>query len=373
MSDFGFPLAHVASIPPYPPGRPIDAVAREFGLDPAAIVKLASNENPLGCSPRATEALARAAAETHLYPDFDCYALKQALAAQLGVPATHVLPAAGSSELISLVARAFLDGDRKAVIPQYAFQAYEGAIGSVGAEAVVVPVRDWQPDLDAMLAAVDERVHLIYLATPNNPTGTVVPTADLERFVEALPAHVLLVLDEAYREFLPPEQQPDIARLFARRRNLLVMRTFSKVYGLAALRVGYGIGDPELLGLLRRLQLPFSVSAPAQAAAIAALGDAEFVEHGRRANAAERQRMQERFAALGIEHVPSFGNFVLARTGNGPATAQALMRRGVIVRPVAGSGLVDWIRVSVGTARENDVFFEKLADVCADAKSVAVA
>ncbi len=374
MSDFGFPLPHVVSIPPYPPGRPIDAVAREFGLDPAAIVKLASNENPLGCSPKAAEALRAAVTETHLYPDFDCHTLRHAIAGQVGVAADHVLPGAGSSEIILLAARAWLDAERAAVIPQYAFQSYEGAIRSVGAEPIVVPVRDWKPDLDAMLAAAaDPRVHLVYLATPNNPTGTVIPKDELERFAEALPAHVLLVLDEAYREFLPDADQVDIARLFARRRNLLVMRTFSKVYGLAALRVGYGIGDPELLALLRRLQLPFSVSAPAQAAAVAALGDTAFVETARRENETERARMAATFEGMGIETIASAGNFVLARTGDGAALARALMQKGVIVRPVANYGLPDWLRVSVGLPHENDRFFEKLREVRSEAPKASVA
>lgn len=374
MSDFGFPLPHVVSIPPYPPGRPIDAVAREFGLDPAGIVKLASNENPLGCSPMASEALRVAAHETHLYPDFYCHTLRHAIAAHVGVAADHVLPGAGSSEIILLAARAWLDAARAAVIPQYAFQSYEGAIRSVGAEPIVVPVRDWKPDLDAMLAATtDKRVHLVYLATPNNPTGTVIPREEVERFAEALPAHVLLVLDEAYREFLPDDEQVDIARLFARRRNLLIMRTFSKVYGLAALRVGYGIGDPELLALLRRLQLPFSVSAPAQAAAAAALGDTAFVDNARRENETERTRMEAAFDAMGIETIASAGNFVLARTGDGAANARALMQKGVIVRPVANYGLPDWLRVSVGLPHENDLFFENLREIRSETSKAAVA
>ena len=363
MNDFGCPLPHVASIPPYPPGRPIDAVAREFGLNPAKIVKLASNENPLGVSPKVTEAIAAMAPTSNIYPDFDTYDLRHAIAADVGMAAEEVLPGAGSSELILLAARAYLDGTRKAIIPQYAFQAYEGAIGSVGATTVVVPARDWQPDLDAMLAAVDEHVHLVYLASPNNPTGTVLPPAEIERFAAALPAHVLLVLDEAYRDFLAPEERPDIARLFALRRNLLVMRTFSKIHGLAGLRVGYGLGDPALLALLRRLQLPFSVSALAQVGAVAALDDTDFAERSRAENASERARVSAHLDRVGINFVPSGGNFLLMEVGDGPAIAQQLMRRGVIIRPVANYGLKAWIRPTIGLAPENDLFLGHLGEL----------
>ena len=359
----GSPLAHVAAIPPYPPGRPIDAVAREFGLDPRSIVKLASNENPLGLSPKARTALTQAAGASNLYPDFDCHDLRHAIAAHVAMAPDEVLPSAGSSELILLAARTFLDPTRRAVIPQYSFQSYEGAVRSVGATPIIVPVRDWHPDLDAMLAAVDERVHLVYLATPNNPTGIALAPAEIERFASALPAHVLLVLDEAYREYLEPAERLDIARLFAIRRNLLVMRTFSKIHGLAALRVGYGLGDPELLALLRRLQLPFSVSSPGQAAAVAALADDQFAETSRTENRAERERVARCLDDAGVRHVPSAGNFILLEVGDGPAVAQALMRRGIIVRPVANYGLAKWIRVSIGRADDNDLFLGRLAEL----------
>jgi histidinol-phosphate aminotransferase len=353
-------LPHVLTIPPYPPGRPIESVAREFGLDAASIVKLASNENPNGCSVAVASAIAAHASATNLYPDFHCYELQHAIARHLGVAAEQVLPAAGSSELISIVARAYLDRDRTAVVPRYSFHSYQAAVQSVGAQSSIVDVREWAPDLEAMLAAVTSRTHLVYLGSPNNPTGCVLDVADVERFVDLLPEHVMLVLDEAYRDFLDDDRRLDPVRLLSRRRNLLILRTFSKIYGLAGLRVGYCLGDAELLQVLRRLQLPFSVSGTAQVAAIAALGDAEFVARSQQNNAVELELMAAGLDARGLNRVPSFGNFILTRVGDGARVARELMRRGVIIRPVDNYGLPEWIRVSVGTADDNARFFAEL-------------
>lgn len=356
-------LQHVVSIPPYPPGRPISAVAREFGLDPAAIVKLASNENPMGASPKAMAAMAAAAAEVGLYPDFDCHALRTALAAQLGRPMDNVLPGAGSSDLILLAARGYLEAGRNAVIPQFSFAAYEGAVRAVGATPVFVPAKGWAVDLDAVLAAIDDQTGIVFLATPNNPTGTLVPPAQVEAFVAAVPSHVLVVLDEAYREFLDPADRPDLERLMASRENLLVLRTFSKIYGLAALRVGYGVANAEIISILKRLQLPFSVNAVAEAAAVAALADTEFTDAYRNLNAAERTRMSADLTAAGFEVAPSFGNFLMVRVSDGPAVFQALMRRGVIVRPIANYGIKSWVRVSIGLPAQNDAFLSQLTEL----------
>lgn len=356
-------LAHVVAIPPYPPGRPIEAVAREFGLDPAGIVKLASNENPLGCAPAAARAIANGATSTHLYPDFDSFELREVIGRHVGLPRDQVLPGSGSSELIVMVARAFLDADHSAIIPQYSFQAYAGAVKSVAGNVVVVAAREWAADLDALLAHVDSSTRVVYLATVNNPTGTAVRGPDLLRFVDSLPRHVLLVLDEAYREYLPPAERLDARDLLARRAELLLLRTFSKVHGLAGLRVGYGLGAPPLLQMLRRLQLPFSVSSVAQHAAVAALGDAEFPERSRTLNERERARLERELDARGIGRVPSRGNFVLARVGDGPGVTRELMRRGVIVRPLENYGLREWIRVTVGRTEDNARFLGALDEV----------
>jgi histidinol-phosphate aminotransferase len=358
-------LPHVAALAPYPPGRPIASVVREFGLEPEHVIKLASNENPLGSSPAVAEALYRYATEAHSYPDFDCFELRQALALKTGFPVTHLLPSAGSSELIVLVARAYLDAQRKAVVSQHTFISHISAVRSVGAMPVLVPEVGFAPDLDAMLAAIDERTSVVYLASPNNPTGSMLSAADIAAFAASLPEHTLFVLDEAYRDFVAPEQRPDITHLLTLRRNMLVLRTFSKIYGLAGLRVGYAISNPEIIETLRRLQPPFTVSGIASAAAVAALGDDAFAERSYTLNRLERERLAHALQARGLRVLPSNGNFVLVRVGCGSEIVQRLMQRGVIVRAVDNHGLPEWIRVSVGLPDQNDRFLAELSVVMA--------
>jgi histidinol-phosphate aminotransferase len=355
-------LERVISIPPYPPGRPIAAVAREFGLDPQSIIKLASNENPLGPSPAAREAIMASATSGALYPDFDTFALRQALSRHLDVSAECILPGEGSSDHLVLVARAFLEAGRSALVSQYSFVAYQGAVASVGARTIVIPARDFAVDLEEMLAAIDSSVAVIYLATINNPTGTRLDAAALEGFIARVPEHVVVVLDEAYREYLERADRADTQHWPAGRPNVVVLRTFSKIHGLAGLRVGYAIADPRMISVLRRLQLPFSVSAVAEAAAVAALGDEKFPETARMLNSTERARMQAVLADRGIEYIPSHGNFILLRVGNGRAVFHSLQRRGVIVRPVDNYHLPEWIRVSVGLPHENDRFLHTLLE-----------
>lgn len=364
-------LDHVAAIPPYPPGRPISAVAREFGLDPDAIVKLASNENPMGSSPKALEAIRLAAAESLYYPDFDCYDLRHALAEENGVSIAEVLPGAGSSDLILQVARGWLDAERHALIPQYSFAAYESSAAAQGARTVVIPAKGWHSDLQALVDAVTPETGVLFLATPNNPIGTAVSPADLEAFVAMVPAHVLVVLDEAYREFLPVDQRPDLKKLMSLRRNLLVLRTFSKIHGLAALRVGYGVANPEIISILKRLQMPFSVSTAGQIAAVASLKDRSFTDAYHDLNASERERLYKAFEDGGFDYVPSQANFILFHVGDGAATAQALMKRGVITRPVGNYGLKTWLRVSIGLPEQNDVFLKHLRDLLPEGSRAA--
>ncbi|MFC4314392.1 histidinol-phosphate transaminase [Steroidobacter flavus] len=356
-------LAHVSGIDLYVPGRPIESVAREHGIEPSAIVKLASNENPFGMSPAARQAIASLEGNPSRYPDSDSVALRDALAGHLKQDPQRILIAAGSSELILLAARAFLEPGRAAVMSQYSFISYGLAVRSVGAEAIAVPALDWGHDLKRMLAAIDERVRLVFIASPNNPTGTMLSKEDIERFIAAVPSNVLVVLDEAYREFTPAEHRPDVDKLLQRHDNLLVLRTFSKVYGLAGLRVGYGLGHPDLIGYLKRLQLPFSVTVNAQHAAVAALGDQAFVEQCSSANKTERSRLCAELEARGIRYIPSFGNFVLLHVGDGPKVFRSLVERGIVVRPVANYGLKEWIRVSVGLTHENDAFLRELRAV----------
>jgi len=364
-------LAHVSAIEPYAPGKPISHVARELGLDPARIVKLASNENALGMSPAARRALERSATDAHRYPDMDCIELREGLAQYLDLPMDRLLVGAGSSELILLAARAFLERGRRIVVSQHAFVSYEGAARAVGARAVSVPTRGWQPDLDGMIAAIDPSVRIVFIASPNNPTGVLVEPAALEKFIAAVPDNVLVVLDEAYHDFVEPRLRVDVRSLTVRHPNLLVLRTFSKVYGLAGLRVGYAVSSPKVISLLRRLQPPFSVSATAQAAALAALGDADFRERSVDMIRTERPRVCQELQSLGVEYVPSFGNFVLVRVGNGKDVFRALLPRGVIVRPVDSYGLAPWIRVTVGLPEENATFIRELRQLLADGRQLA--
>ncbi len=356
-------LSRVIAIPPYPPGKPICAVAREFNLDPSTIVKLASNENPLGPSPRAREAVTAAIGSAALYPDFETIALRESLSRHLGVTADRIITGAGSSDHIILVARAFLEPGRSALIPQYSFASYQGAIASVGAKTIVAPASNFGIDIERLLDAIDDSVRVIYLATPNNPTGTSLEPIVLDALLARIPERVVVVLDEAYRDYLDPAERPDTDHLPEKRPNVVVLRTFSKIHGLAGLRVGYAIADPRMVRILRRLQAPFSVSALAQAAAVAALEDTEYPEKVRVLNVQERGRVAAALSAAGIDYVPSHGNFILLRVGNGQATFVALQRVGVIVRPVTNYGLPEWIRVSVGLPRENDLFLARLLEL----------
>jgi histidinol-phosphate aminotransferase len=356
-------LAHVSSLDPYVPGKPISHVARELGLDPARIIKLASNENALGCSAAARRALAEAALQANRYPDMECLELREALAARLDLPIDQIIVGAGSSELILLAAQALLAPGRAVVMPQYSFVSYEGAARAMGARAIMVPNKDWHPDLDGLLAAVDQNVTMVFIASPNNPTGVLVEPQLLERFIARVPDHVLVVLDQAYQDFVPRDQHVDARALVKRHPNVLVMRTFSKVYGLAGLRVGYGFGDAKLISLLRRLQPPFSVNVPAQATALAALSDNEFYKKSVEANAAGRAALKEQLNELRVEYVPSAGNFILMRVGEGAAIFKAMLRKGIVVRPVSNYGLPEWIRVTVGLPEENAAFVRALRDL----------
>jgi histidinol-phosphate aminotransferase len=348
---------------PYVPGKPIAAVARDFGHDPSRIIKLASNENALGASPAALRALLTASTEVHRYPDNDWFALRTGLARHLDVPADQIIVGAGSSELILLAARAVLAPGRSLLISQYSFVSYEGAARSVGANVVTVPTLEWRPDTEAMRAAIDPSVKLVFIASPNNPTGALVRPDVLARFVAGVPDDVLVVLDEAYRDFVAPELRLNAHELVNRHPNVLVLRTFSKVYGLAGLRVGYGIGSAPLVALLRRLQLPFSVSTAAQSAALAALADTSFVERSVAMNQAGRAELYRALAESRIEHLPSYGSFVLVRVGTGDRVFRQLLERGIVVRPVANYGLPEWIRVTVGLPQENAAFVAALREL----------
>ncbi|CAG1000162.1 histidinol-phosphate aminotransferase [Burkholderiales bacterium] len=359
------PAAHapawVRDIAPYVPGKPIEELARELDLDPAGIVKLASNENPRGPSPKALAAIGSAAAELTRYPDGNGYALRVALAARLGVPPEAIVLGNGSNDVLEMVTQAFLTPGDEAVYAQHAFAVYPLATHARGAKGVEVPAKRYGHDLPAMRAAITPRTRVLFVANPNNPTGTWIPGAEVEAFVAAVPREVAVVLDEAYDEYLAPADRSRAIGWIGRYPNLVVCRTFSKAYGLAALRVGYGVMDPALADLLNRVRQPFNVNSLAQAAAIAALGDTAYAEESARINREGMRQLDAGLATLRVESIPSHGNFVLVRVGDASRVYDVLLREGVIVRPVAGYGLPEWLRVTVGLPAENERFLAALA------------
>jgi histidinol-phosphate aminotransferase len=358
---------HVAAIAPYQAGKPIEELAREFGLDPAQIVKLASNENPLGMPESARLAIVAATAHLGRYPDPAGFELKQALSARWSVPQNWLTLGNGSNDILELVASALLEPGSSVVYAQHAFVVYRLATQARGARHLVVPAKDFGHDLPAMLEAIDGTTRVVFIANPNNPTGTYLPNAQLEAFLEAVAqrhgTRVTVVLDEAYNEFLEPEQRVDSVGLVKRYANLLVSRSFSKAYGLAGLRVGYAIAQPALTDLMNRVRQPFNVNSLAQAAAIAALQDIEFLAKSFTVNREGKAQLQQGFAKLGLTFVPSYANFVLVKVGDAARVNLELLKRGVIVRPVAGDGLPEWLRVSIGLPHENQKFLEALAAV----------
>ena len=355
---------YVRAIAPYQAGKPIAEVAREFGLDEANIVKLASNENPFGVPESSKKAMAEAVADLGRYPDANGFDLKAALAKRYDVPADWITLGNGSNDILEIAAHAFVQKGQAVVYSQYSFAVYALATQGVGARAIVVPATEYGHDLDAMAAAIDADTKLVFIANPNNPTGTFIPAAQIEAFLDKVPETVIVVLDEAYNEFLAPEHQFESAQWVRKYPNLVVSRTFSKAYGLAGLRVGFAIAQPAVTDLMNRIRQPFNVNSLAQAAAIAALNDTAFLEEGARNNAAGYQQFIEAFDELGLEYVPSFGNFVLVRVGDddqaGARVNLALLKQGVIVRPVGNYGLPQWLRISIGLPKENAVFIAAL-------------
>jgi len=353
----------LATLPVYQPGRPIEEVARELGLDPDGVIKLASNENPLGPSRLALAAMKKALRQVNLYPDGNAYYLRQHLAAKLGVTPTHLILGNGSNEVIEMVGHALLAPGAEVVVSQYCFAVYPIVTALFGAKLAVVPARNYAHDLDAMAAAITPATRIVFVANPNNPTGTTATREALRRLVDAVPPHVLLALDEAYIEFLddPLDLLPEIRN--GTRTNLLLMRTFSKIYGLAGLRLGYGIGHPDLIAALEKIREPFNINLVAQAGALAALDDARHVAKTRKINARGLKLYAKSFRKLGLEFIPSGGNFILVRVGDGQRVFGELQKLGVITRPMGGYQLPEWIRISVGTPKENARCLEALKSV----------
>ena len=353
----------LARIPVYQPGRPIEEVARELGRPARGIIKLASNENPLGPSPAALAAMQKVIAGLHLYPDGNAFYLKQKLAEKLGVTPANLILGNGSNEIIEFAGHALMGPGVDVVVSQYCFAVYPIVTRLFGANPVVVPAKDYGHDLTAMAAAITPRTQVIFVANPNNPTGTLASREAVLRFIEVVPRNVLLVMDEAYIEFMddPVDVLPFIRS--GEHPNLLVMRTFSKIFGLAGLRLGYGIGAPELIAALETVRQPFNINAIAQAAALAALDDTEHVRKTRANNAAGLRFLTEALRELNLPIIPSAANFILVRVGEGQRVFEELQKRGVIVRPLGGYQLPEWIRISIGTPGENQRCLAALKEI----------
>lgn len=351
----------VLTQPFYEPGKPIEDVARELGLDPATIIKLASNENPFGPSPRAKAAAIRALDQGELYPDGGCVALRARLARQWGLDAGQFVIGNGSNELIELLGHIFLRSGDEVVMGNPSFAVYKLVTLLFGAKPVEVPLVNYTHDLAALAAAVTHRTKLVFVPSPNNPMGTANTETELLAFARSLPEHVIFVFDEAYAEYL--ETPPDLLPLIREGRKVVCLRTFSKIYGLASLRVGYGYASVEMAGLLNRVRQPFNVNALGQAAAIAALDDGEFVTKCRRENHVGLARLEAGLRGLGLATVPSVANFLLVKVGDGARIFAELQQRGVIVRPMRPYGMPEWLRITVGTPSQNDRFLGTLAKV----------
>jgi len=354
--------SYVRSIAPYQPGKPISELAREMGLKGEGIVKLASNENPRGIGPRTRAAIEAALGEIARYPDGNGHELKAALARRYGVEASAIVLGNGSNDVLELVAHAFLGPGRAAVYSQHCFAVYPLATQARGARAIAVPAKDWGHDLEAMAAAIDEETYVVWVANPNNPTGTLARPAELEAFVRRVPERVVVVIDEAYNEYLPPELKAETVKWLKRHPNLVVTRTFSKAYGLAGLRAGYAFAHPSVADIMNRVRQPFNVNSLALAAATAALDDMEFVARSFAENLQGMRQVEEGAQRLGLEWIPSWGNFVSIRVGKAGEVYRRLLKRGVIVRPVGGGyQMPEHLRVTIGTPEENEKFLIALA------------
>ena len=353
----------IRTLTPYPPGKPIEELERELGIRDS--IKLASNENPLGPSPKAVAAIAAVLADLHRYPDGSAFYLKRRLAERLGVSEAELIVGNGSNEIIELAVRTFLRPGDEAVMADQAFVVYRLVVQSAGGSSRMVPLRDFTHDLEAIAAAVTPRTRLVFLGNPNNPTGTIFRRAAWRAFLGRLPEHLLVVADDAYAEYVEDPEYPDTIRERGDRVPVLSLRTFSKLYGLAGLRIGYGVAAAPVIDALDRIRQPFNVNALALAGARAALDDEEHVRRTLAANRAGMAFLVEACRALGLAHVPSAANFVLVRVGDGARVYEALLRRGVIVRPMAVYGFPEHVRVTVGTEAENARFVAALRAVLA--------
>lgn len=356
----------LASLPVYVPGRPIEDVAHEHGLDPASIIKLASNENPFGPSPKAIAAMEKAVRQLHLYPDGSASILKKRLAHQLGLEPANLILGNGSNEILEFVGHVILQPGVEIVVSEFCFAVYPIVSALFGARLVTVPAVDFGANIPAMLQAITPATAAVFLANPNNPTGTRSSGAAIQSLLDGVPRDVLIVMDEAYVEFLDDAVDLLPAIRDGAYPNLILCRTFSKIHGLAGLRLGYGIASPSLIATMEKVRQPFNINSIAQAGALAALEDFDHPTRTRDNNRLGIAYFQQAFASLSLPFVPSHANFVLVKTGKGSAVFAALQKRGVITRPMGGYGLPDWLRISVGTPAENARCLNTLREILAE-------
>jgi histidinol-phosphate aminotransferase len=348
----------------YEPGKPIEETARELGVDPGTIIKLASNENPLGPSPKALQAMGAALGTAHLYPDGSGFYLRKAIAAKLGVAPENVILGNGSNEVIEFLGHAFLNPGDDVVTCQYAFIVYKLLATAFSVRTIETPSPDYQQNLDATLDTITAKTRIIFIPNPNNPTGTLILQRAIDSFMSRVPDNIIVVFDEAYFEFL--DDPPDTLRFIRDGRNVVVLRTFSKIHGLAGLRIGYAIAPAEMTVVLHKTRQPFNVNSVAQAGAIAALDDEAHLRETKRVIDEGRAYLQKQFAEMQIPFVPAAANFIMVKVGDGCAVFQKLLQRKIIVRPLKGYGLPEWVRISVGTMEENQKLVAALSEVIRD-------
>lgn len=360
--------SYIRSIAPYQPGKPIAELAREMGLEVNQIVKLASNENPLGVGPKAYAAMRDALEDIARYPDGNSFALRDAVSTRFSVKPDQLVFGNGSNDILELAARAYLASGAEAIYSQHSFAVYALVTQAVGAKGVVIAAKDFGHDLPAMLAAINQRTRMLFIANPNNPTGTLLSKDDLLSFLRLVPKQVLVVLDEAYDEYLPDTLKSESVDWLAEFDNLIISRTFSKAYGLAGLRIGFGMAHAEVADIMNRVRQPFNVNSVAQAAAVAALHDEDFLVRSYVLNQAGMLQITQGLTKLGLEFIPSYGNFVSFRIGNATGIYRRLLEHGVIVRPIANYEMPDYLRVSIGLFAGNARFLEVLGKIVEEAK-----